>query len=292
MKMSGNVADCDLQISLQNQSTKRQIKLVGFGGGWMDAIKTLERLARQARERQDSQPVQLPVWPDSKRAAPHLAFRSALFPALGKGPRQQLNEELIYSVGSVEIRFTGRQFDQSDLDVWLQILHAMRGQHAASFSANAMLDALGRKAGGSDHAWLRESIDRLTDGTVRIISENRRYSGHLVDSVDEDVTSQQYSLSLNPKLVRLFLAGWSSLVCDYRRQLKSPTAKSLHAYYSSHINPGFHRWETLASVVGAKDTNKRRQRARLKSAIEDLVAVGFLSGYSDTDQGVTVIKAG
>ena len=214
-----------------------------------------------------------------------------MFPALGKGPRQQLDEALIYSVGNVEIRFTGRQFDQSDLDVWLQILHAMRGQHAASFSANAMLEALGRKAGGSDHAWLRESIDRLTDGTVRIISEYRRYSGHLVDSVDEDVTFQQYSLSLNPKLVRLFQAGWSSLVCDYRRRLKSPTAKSLHAYYASHINPGFHRWETLASVVGTKDTNKRRQRARLKSALNDLVAVGFLSGYSDTDQGVTVIKA-
>ena len=65
--MSGNVADCDLPISLQNHSTKSQIKLVNFGGDVMDAIKTLERLAQQAKARQDGQPVQLPVWPDSKR---------------------------------------------------------------------------------------------------------------------------------------------------------------------------------------------------------------------------------
>jgi hypothetical protein len=137
---------------------------------------------------------------------------------------------------------------------------------------------------------LGQVIDRLTSGTVTIemIAEDRRYKGHLVDSFSEVISDGAYQLRINPDFAALFGACWSSLDIAQRRALTSPTAKSLHAYYSSHKNPGFHAWETLASITGAEDTNRRRQRARLGLALDDLVNVGFLSDWTSTSNGVQI----
>ncbi|WP_156829888.1 hypothetical protein [Methylovulum miyakonense] len=73
-------------------------------------------------------PVQLDFWEDGKRAAPNAIFRSALFPALN--PKQKENrkfiEEKIFSVAGLTVFFTGKQFDQSDLDVYLELLNMAR----------------------------------------------------------------------------------------------------------------------------------------------------------------------
>ena len=84
-----------------------------------------------------SDPVQIDFWEDGKRAAPNAIFRSALFPAIH--PKQKKNRRFIkngklFSTGGLEVIFTGEQFDQSDLDVYLEILNIARPYETVKIS--------------------------------------------------------------------------------------------------------------------------------------------------------------
>src|SRR5215211_4307614 len=73
------------------------------------------------QERKTAEIIQLDFWEDGKRAAPNAVLRSALFPVLDtKKERPFLKEEKLCSVSGVEVIFTGQQFDQSDLDIYLE----------------------------------------------------------------------------------------------------------------------------------------------------------------------------
>jgi hypothetical protein len=112
-----------------------------------DLVKKVEELEARARqrsqERGEGKPdnvIQLPLWSDPRRAAPSAAFRSALFPALGRQKRRWFKDEAIYSVKGVSVTFRGEQFDQSDLDVFLEIIHQMRDHpNEAEFTAHGLL---------------------------------------------------------------------------------------------------------------------------------------------------------
>jgi hypothetical protein len=222
-------------------------------------------------------PTTLPHWPDHRRAAPSAALRSALFPALGRVKRRRLWDEPIFAVGDVVVTFRGEQLDQSDLDIYLEILHLLRGRGEVSFTAHAMLKALGKSTGRSDHEWLRDVILRLAGGLVRIkLPDHPEYFGSLVDGGFRDDATGQYVLSVNSKLARLVGAAWSSLDIGQRRALRTPTAKALHAYLSSHRNPGPHRLDTLVGIAGLTGA---KAKATIQKALEALQGAGFLSGY-------------
>jgi hypothetical protein len=231
----------------------------------------------------------LPFWPHALRAAPSGAFRSALFPALGRGQRRWLRDETIFSVTGVTVTFRGEQFDQSDLDVLLEIWHRLRDQDGeVEFSANNMLQALGRQAGTSGYDWLHAVIFRLTAGTVNISDHGNDYFGHLIEGGARDKATKRYALSVNAKFAQLFRAAWSTLDMDQRRSLKTPTARSLHAYLSSHRDPGPHRIVTLIGIAGLTGKNAK---ATVTKALAELETVGFLSAWSVNKDLVTLHRA-
>ena len=69
--------------------------------------------------------IQLPLWPEPKRGAPNVVLRGALFAAVHKD-RRYMDRELLTAQRGITIRFTGKQLDQADLDVWEQALHLAR----------------------------------------------------------------------------------------------------------------------------------------------------------------------
>jgi hypothetical protein len=91
---------------------------------------TLERLGAVIAKREPeperkavAKVIQLPLWPEAKRGVPNDILRSALFAAIqGKG-REYVKQHMIAAYDGVKIKYTGEQLDQSDLDVWEQILH-------------------------------------------------------------------------------------------------------------------------------------------------------------------------
>jgi hypothetical protein len=240
----------------------------------------------QPKAEQKGQLILFPQWAEDRRAAVHAIFRSALFPALNnKQPRHYYLElERLCSVEGVEMLFRGEQFDQSDLDVYLELLniaHESPFGVECCFSAYSLLKALGRATGKANHKWLYYVLIRLCAGTVDMTDHTVRYFGHLVDGGFKDEITKHYTIRINPDFARLFKAGmWASIDRQQRHDLgRNQTAKALHAYYSTHAAPGPHTFDTLAKITGLTNSNKRQRRADIIKAHDDLKRVGFLSDY-------------
>ncbi len=259
--------------------------------------KTLQRAKAREQEAkpepepekapQEAQLILFPKWADDRRATTSAVFRSALFPALNtKQPRRYYTElTRLCSVDGIDVFFMGEQFSQSDLDVYLELLqfaHETPFGVECCFSAYSLLRALGRAVGAEQYKQLHSELIRLCAGTVDMTDHKIRYFGHLVDGGIKDESTSHYRIDINPRMAALFKAGlWASLDIRQRRDLKrNQTAKALHAYYSTHAAPGPHRYETLAAIIGLKNTsNPRKVKADLVKAHEALKQVGFLADY-------------
>jgi TrfA protein len=271
-----------------------------------DLAETLESLRRtieanphkaepEAQKQPPTNIIQLPLWPESRRAAPNAVFRSALFPALHLGEeREFLDNKPIASVGGVTVFFTGKRFDQSDLDVYLELLHLARHHPLGtecSFSAYNLLKRLRRSTGNSDHKWLHKVLIRLIGGVVDVTDHKKRYAGSLLEGALKDEITRHYRVTINAKFAVLFgYAMWSSIDREQRYALGryKAIAKALHAYYSTHAAPGAHAFDTLAAIVGLQDSNKRRQRARIIAAHELLKPIGFIHSYQVNGDTITI----
>ncbi len=243
--------------------------------------------------------VQLPLWPESRRAAPNVIFRSALFPATNfQNGRPFVKNQLLASVGGTTVYFTGERFDQSDLDVYLEILNFAR-QHPlgteCTFSAYSLLKALGRSTGYSDHKWLHSVLIRLRGGTLDITDRKKRYFGGLIGPGIKDEITRYYRVAINTEFAKLFGFGmWSSIDRDQRRRIgRNMTAKALHAYYSTHAACSAHSFEKLAALVGLNNPNKRQQRATLIRAHMLLASeqICFLRSYTVSPDRRTITVA-
>jgi hypothetical protein len=242
-----------------------------------------ERSAELLAER--NKVVMLQPWADDKRAAPNIIYRSALFPALNtKQRRRFVQNQKVFSVSGLDVTFTGQQFDQTDLDVYLEILNLAKavplGQ-PVKFSAYSMLKALGRCTGKSDHVWLHNVLVRLRGGTVEMVTGKVRFFGGLIEGGIRDEITHHYEVIINPNYAKFFGFGlWSAIDLDQRRALEqNSTAKALHAYYSSHTDPAPHRYDTLAGIAGLEGKNKTAVRNSLIRAHEILKRIGFLLDY-------------
>jgi hypothetical protein len=181
--------------------------------------------------------VMLTPWSDDRRAAPNAVFRSALFPALNnKKSRRFVQNHKIYSVSGLDVTFTGQQFDQTDLDVYLEILNLAKavplGQ-PVRFSAYSLLKALGWGVGGNKHKRLHLVLVRLCGGVVEATDHKARYFGQLIFGGVRDEITNDYEITINPNFAKLFGFGlWSSIDLDQRRQLerKGTTRLLFHAH--------------------------------------------------------------
>lgn len=236
--------------------------------------------------------IQLCFWGEDYRAAPNAVFRSALFPALrgnDKENRRFLKNEDIFCVAGLKIFFTGEQFDQSDLDVYLEILKMAQPFPLGTpvkFSAYSLLKALGLPVGGINHAHLHEVLLRLCGGVMDITDHGTRYFGQLLHGGIRDEITMNYTIKVNPDFAVLFGFGmYSKIDLNIRRALgRNATAKALHAYYSTHINPAAHNIETLANIAGIRGKNKK---ATILKAHEAMKEVGFMNGYEVKGDSLT-----
>jgi hypothetical protein len=236
--------------------------------------------------------VQFPVcWGEEYRVAPNAFFRSALFPALSsneKENRRFVKKEKVFSVAGLTVVFTGEQFDQSDLDVYLEILNIARHYPMGSvvkFSTYSLLKALGLPTGGSNQARLHSVIIRLRGGTLEIFDHKKRYFGGLIEIGMRDEITMEYEVMINPRFaVLLGFDMFSKLDIEKRRALgRNNTAKSMYGYYATHISPGAHKIETLCNIAGIKGKNRKSVIIKAHEAMKD---VGILKSYTVTPETI------
>ena len=236
----------------------------------------------------------LPEWSDNKRGVPNTVLRGALFPAIQGKARKALKGELLATQKGVEIRFTGWQLDQADLDVWEYVLHMHMIQREPlgvqmSFSAHSLLRSLGLSVGKSDYDWLKDAFRRLAGAVVEITyAPGMTYAGNMLDFWRDD-TEKKYTLEVNPRLAGVYAAGWTAI--DYQKRKKfrrKPLALWLHGYYSSHAKPFSVKVEYLYRLSGSRNKNIRDFKYQLKKALETLVTHGAIQNFSIEGDMVTV----
>ena len=245
---------------------------------------TLGRMREQIAEREKNAVVQLPLWPEPKRGAPNSFIRSALFAAIQSKDRQYMKEALLASQDGIVIKYTGEQLNQSDLDVWETIVHLAREQPLGtfcSFTAHGLLKALGLPTGNSQHKQLHSTIIRLTACAVEVTHEGKTYFGPLIKSGAKDDMTRHYGVELNKGIIRLFGENqWTALDWQQRQDLRGqPLAQALHAFYSSHRQPFAVKLETLKAYTGSRNKQTASFKRQLKTALQELVDVGFLVSF-------------
>jgi TrfA protein len=252
-----------------------------------------EKMKAIAREREEAAVIHFPMWPEEKRGTPNSFVRSTLFSAIQSKDRVYLEEALLFSQQGISIKFTGKQLNQEDLDVWEAISHLAR-QHPlgneCSFTAYSILKALDLPVGGCQHERLHSAIIRLTACAVEIRHEGRAYFGSLIESGVKDEVTSHYTISINKRLNELFgNNGWTAI--DWQQRLllrRKPLAQALHAYFSSHEKPYPVKLSTLQEITGSQNKQPSDFKRKVKAALNALIEIGFLASYVIENDLVTV----
>jgi TrfA protein len=250
-----------------------------------------------ARLREEAQVVQLPLWREDRRGAPNDFLRSALFAAIQSKDRKMLDGVVLVSQKNMTVRFTGKQLNQEDLDVWEAILHLSNKiplGTEVSLTGYSILKALKLPIGGEQRRRLEESIDRLTGCFIKLdlTEENSRYKygGSLIEKYLKNENTGHYLVVMSRELTRLFAPDdWTAINFDQRLQLRSKLlAQFLHGYYSSHEKPYPIKISTLRELSGSVNKQPASFKRQVKTALDTLTKIGFLEGYSVDDDVVTV----
>ena len=229
-----------------------------------------------AVEKRTAQIIQFPRFPEEKRPVSNDVARSALFSCVQGKDRQMFEDALLATVEGIEIRFTGRQFNQDDHDVLMQLVymatHKPLGEYV-TVPANAILKALGRKIGKSQHKQLEGEITRLVSGTVIIRQKGiGKYIGHLVDNAFKDDITRRWRYRFNPDLRTLYgphaytLINWEQRITLRGKDL----ARWLHLYLVGHAAPFPVKVAKLKQLSGSRAKELKNFRGKLRLALNDL----------------------
>ena len=243
----------------------------------------------------DSKVYQLPLWPEPARGIPNPVLRGALFAAVQGKNRAVFQRELLACQKGLQIRFTGIQLDQSDLDVWEQALH-LAGLHPlgtrCEFSVYSFLKALGRKTGKSEHEWLKNSFARLMGCGVELTDQQARrtYGGSLLEFMRDD-DSGRYVVIFNPKILIFYEGGWTAIDWQDRQLLRGkPLALWLHGYLATHAKPYPIKIETIRSFSGSSNKEIRCFKRKLIAALTELKKIEFIMGFDFEGDNVIINK--
>ena len=265
-------------------------KLGAAGAHLMEFSQKMQQRAAQEK-RGPAQVIQLPLWPEAKRGAPNAVLRGALFAAVHKD-RRYMDRELLASQRGITIRFTGKQLDQADLDVWEQALHLVRTQALGTrcrFTEKGFLKTLGRQSGKSGRDWLRSAFARLAGAVVELTQDGRTYGGTLLEFYRDEDTGRTV-LEINPKLAPFFgPTRWTQIDWEQRQRLRAkPLALWLHGFYASHAAPHALSVEYLHKLSGSQTKQLWKFKQNLTQALRDLEAAGAIKAFEIRDDLVHV----
>lgn len=248
-------------------------------------LEIIERARKDEEERLENGVVYLPTWREDRRGSSNSFLRSALFAAIQSKDRSDFKKAELFSQQGITITYTGQQLNQEDMTVWLALVDLMNKDPLGTkcqFTGNGILKHMGLGTGGSAHERLNDAILRMTACAVVIKTGTHTYMGSLIHDCVIDEHTKHYNLTLNRHLIKLFGdSDWTAIDWEQRKQLKNkPLCLKLHEYYSSHDKPFPVSLEFLSDLTGCRNSQKASFKRQIKTALEELVKIGFLKSYS------------
>lgn len=265
-----------------------------------------KKLEKAKRERREIPGDQLPSWPDDQRGMPNEMLRSSFVTARQSGPRVEMKGTVIATNAGRTMLYWGEELRKKDEDVLLEIYHRQRGQPLGTpiiCQPKDFLRSMRWPDSGRSYTELYECLERIQRASIHF-------------KLDEDGTGRDYEIIQGPLLTKLRIAHYESVglreievtvnpqtrdlwtayhytLIDFetRLQLSGPLAPFMHRYYSSHRKPFPVSVAYLQKLCGSGTTSLARFKQSLKEALQQLVDVGFLSGFFfDSSNKVHVVR--
>jgi hypothetical protein len=213
--------------------------------------------------------------------------RSALFAAIQGKDRQLLENVHLSTIDGIEIIFSGRQLNQDDHDTLIQLVHMAQSSPLGDYvtiPATALLKILGRGTSGKEHDQLKAEIHRLVDDTVYLCNKKTgvNYRGHLIDDAIQDEKTRYWRYRLNPNLAAFYGYDRFTLIeWEQRRSLRGKDlARWLQLYFAGNAAQFPVSVQFLREKSGSRAKSLRHYREKLRLALDDLKATGFLTSWA------------
>lgn len=263
--------------------------------------KTCER-SKESKTEIAARVAQLPLWSETLRCLPNELLRSSLFAAKNRNqPRTYLKKQDIAVLFEGRITYQGVELRQDDETVWLQLIHLAKEQPLGSvveFTPYSFCKAVRWPICKGSYTHLRECLDRM-QATALAIYSKRLQEGVSLSMIpvfawqDENKkTLKKYRVQVAPQLLELFGTDHYTRV-EWEQRLALPVgiATWLHGYYASHREPYPLRLDTIRKGAGITTERPAKIRELIRTALAELVNVGFLQSWEIVGKLVRVKRA-
>ncbi|MVW72882.1 plasmid replication initiator TrfA [Bordetella sp. 15P40C-2] len=196
----------------------------------------------------------LPGMREVFRAMPNHIARSSLFAPVARGRRKMHDNTILTARGDAEIRFSGKQLDEAQADVWMQAMKEAQNQplgRPVTINRAEFLREIGRSTQGENYRWLHRTFQDLVfamlvvevtkaDGRPKL-SVGKTRALHLITGFDYDETREQYTLTIDPRWSVMYanrefaLVDWEKRRRFGRNQDMAKTLQRLVATSSNRV---------------------------------------------------------
>ncbi|MGJ3494678.1 plasmid replication initiator TrfA [Piscirickettsia salmonis] len=212
-------------------------------------------------------------------SVPVAFLRSALFSVVKRGPRKQFfldnnaRAPIIASWKGYEIRYTGSQLNQSDLDVLIACFQICQEEglgRRVQISMYKVATTMGRRGGQKYYDWIEESIRRLENGNIYIATSDQRFefSGSLIENFKR--AGDGWELRLNHDLFKLFQDGYTAIDLETRRSLNSDLDKWVYGFFCSHNGSSYPIGIDKLRELSGSEREPKKFKSDFKSTMERL----------------------
>jgi hypothetical protein len=224
-----------------------------------ERLAWLRQKAAEASARAEQQAAEtprqlfLPGMDEFLRAMPNHIARSSLFAPVARGRRKMHDGTLLQSRGDVEIRYSGKQLDEAQADVWMQAMKEAQRQPLGTpvvINRAEFLRAIGRTDGGENYEWLHRTMKDLAfamlvievkrkDGTVKKRIGHTR-ALHLIAGFEYHEDTETYTLTIDPRWAAMYANREFALI-DWDKRLQigrnQDMAKALQRLIAASADP-------------------------------------------------------
>jgi len=201
---------------------------------------------------------------------------------------------VLESRADAEIRYSGRQLDEAQADVWMQAMQeAQRRPLGEPVTINrlAFLRAIGRADSGQNYQWLHRTMQDLAFGMLVIevkksdgrtkLSIGKTRALHLIAGFDYDDQTETYTLMIDPRWHAMYGNREFALV-DWDKRLQMgrghDMAKSLQRLVATSADK-VQRYSLEYLKARAQSEGRMRDfRAALEAGMRELERMGIISG--------------
>ena len=217
----------------------------------------------------------LPEIYENKRAIPNAFLRGGLFGLVRKGRRALVKDMPIFTMSQYEIKFSGEQMDQNDLELWDTLIYLAKHRKVdgeLSLTLYDLCKEINLTDAKSNYERLITRAKRLSFGKVSIKANKKEYYGSLLDDVYIDNNTGKLVIRYNKRLTPLFSDNNDYTFIDnsIRQQLgDNQLSKWLFCFYATHKDPIPFNIEFLYKLSGSSNTVKDF-KYKLKLGLEEI----------------------